>query len=122
MKMIKHLVFVLVIVLGISSCALTKESYLGKFDSFVENVKENGSDYNEQDWKKAEEKFKKLSGSDYKKFESELTIQEKLKVAKLIGQYRGVQLKTGIKVLKENIEDTLNETNELIEGVKKELQ
>ncbi|MEG2179218.1 MAG: DUF6565 domain-containing protein [Bacteroidales bacterium] len=121
MKIIKSLVIALTIILGISSCAVTKESYLNKFDTFVENVKENSSNYSENEWQKTEEKFSKLAGADYKKFESDLTIQEKLKIAKLIGQYRAIQVKTGIKYLKENLEDTLNETNDFIEDIKKEL-
>lgn len=121
MKIFKHLAVALIVILAITSCAVTKESYMNKFDTFVENVKENSSRYNENDWYKTEEKFNKLAGSEYKKFEPELTMQEKLKIAKLIGQYRAIQLKTGIKYLKENLEDTFNETNDFIEDIKKEL-
>lgn len=119
MKFFKYIVCIAVITLGLTNCTVTKESYLKKFDNFVEDVQDHSSKYSEADWSKAEKTFKELSGPNYKKFESELTIQEKLKVAKLIGQYRSIQVKTGIKFLKDNIEGVINEADDLIKEIKK---
>lgn len=122
MKLFMRLTCALLLLISVSSCTVTKESYLKKFDSFVEHVKEESPKYDETDWEKAEEKFSQLSGPDYKKFEQALTAQEKLKVAKLIGQYRGLQIKSGFKFLKENIEDAIKGTNNFIDSLKEELQ
>lgn len=119
MKLFRHILCIAVIITALTSCTITKESYLKKFDNFVENVKDKSQNYNEEDWTKAEKTFKELSGPDYKKFESELTPQEKLKIAKLIGQYRGIQLKFGLKFLKENIEDAINGASDLINEIQK---
>ncbi len=64
-----------------------KESYLKKFDVFISDVADNHKAWDEGDWLKKTERFDKLSGEWYDKFDTELTWQEKLKVKGLEAKF-----------------------------------
>ena len=52
------MMFVAVIALFVfNGCSDSKESYVKDFKKFIEKVEAAGSDYTEEDWKKADEKF-----------------------------------------------------------------
>ena len=71
------MMFVAVIALFVfNGCSDSKESYVKDFKKFIEKVEAAGSDYTEEDWKKADEKFETFTGDRYEKFSSELTIDE----------------------------------------------
>ena len=53
------------------------------FKKFIEKVEAAGSDYTEEDWKKADEKFETFTGDRYEKFSSELTIDEQIEMKPL---------------------------------------
>ena len=68
------MMFVAVIALFVfNGCSDSKESYVKDFKKFIEKVEAAGSDYTEEDWKKADEKFETFTGDRYEKFSSELT-------------------------------------------------
>lgn len=55
------MMFVAVIALFVfNGCSDSKESYVKDFKKFIEKVEAAGSDYTEEDWKKADEKSKLL--------------------------------------------------------------
>ena len=118
MKTISKIFMILILGLSVLSCTMTKESYLQKFSSFVENVKEDGADYDKNKWEKTAREFEKLSTVDYQKFKNDMSPEEKLKVAKLIGQYRAAQVKWGLKYLENNINEAVDKANGFIEGLK----
>ena len=70
--------------------------------SFIEKVEAAGSDYTEEDWKKADESSN-FTGDRYEKFSSELTIDEQIEITKLKATYatrRGLSnLKNGVDKL-----------------------
>ena len=98
------MMFVAVIALFVfNGCSDSKESYVKDFKKFIENVEAAGSDYTEEDWKKADEKFETFTGDRYEKFSSELTIDEQIEITKLKATYatrRGLSnLKNGVDKL-----------------------
>ena len=95
------MMFVAVIALFVfNGCSDSKESYVKDFKKFIEKVEAAGSDYTEEDWKKADEKFETFTGDRYEKFSSELTIDEQVEITKLKATYatrRGLSnLKNGV--------------------------
>lgn len=106
-KLISKSSIVLVILLMMTSCSFNPESYLNKFSSFITEVETKCPDYKQEDWKKSEEKFEKLL-SVYKENEAKFSTEQKLQVAKLAGKYRAIQLKWGIKYLKDNVNDFID--------------
>lgn len=111
MKTISKISILLFLIFAITSCALTKEGYISDFSSFVEKVKNKGSEFDKADWEKASIKFEKFSSSEFERFEKEMTPAEKLKVAKLMGQYRALQIKYGLKKLEKNINNAVEKAN-----------
>ena len=88
-----------------TDCSLTKEGYLKKFESFVEQVETQGGTFTEAKWQETEQTFNTLSGKEYDKFKAELTSDEKKQIVKLQARYRAAQVKFGIKYLKDSLKE-----------------
>jgi hypothetical protein len=67
-------------------CA-TKSSYLDAFEYFIKDIEKNRGKFSEKDWEKAEEKYNRLTGECYDKFQSELTMIEEGKIMKYSLKY-----------------------------------
>jgi len=82
----KVLFFVVGLVFFISSCTFdectSKSLYMTSFDNFIEKIEKKHNDYKKEDWKKADERFKKLTEECYKKFEDEFTDKDKRMIVK----------------------------------------
>jgi hypothetical protein len=63
------------------STPMNKDSYLKKFDAFITDVSANYKTWQDEEWAKKTELYERFSGEWYKKFEHELSFQEKIKVA-----------------------------------------
>lgn len=88
-----------------SGCSDSKESYVKDFKKFVEKVEAAGSDYTEDDWKKADEKFEALTGDRYEKFSTELTVDEQVEITKLKASYA---TRRGLSTLKNGVDKLLD--------------
>ena len=74
--------------LFIASCSpMSKESYLKQYAQFIDEISNNSENYSENDWKKADEKFKNFDDVWYKKFKAEMDLGEKLKTTQYNIQY-----------------------------------
>lgn len=141
MEKIRSKVFVFAMLIAVvivaSSCSepSSKEAYLEKFESFVENVGEDYRNYSKKDWKYSEERFQKFSKEWHDKFKDDLTLKEKIKVAGLIVKYKSFNkgrkledfyddvLKKDVDKVKEKIEyyidnDMTEDLEKLKEGAK----
>ncbi len=99
------------------SCAPTsKEKYMERLQSFIEEVSLEHKTYTPEDWAKIDEKYEKFAGEWYQKFESELTFTEELKVQKHKLKY------AFYKALSEG-KTTLDELMQSVdvEGIKKDI-
>lgn len=76
-----------------SSCLApaTKESYLIKFEKFVERIEQNHENYNKKDWNWADSQFEKYRDHWYKKFKGEYTLKDQLKIKGLILKYKSLK-------------------------------
>jgi hypothetical protein len=96
MKLLIKFLAIIIFMLSVSACRpYSKESYLEKYDSFIKEVSEKGTNYSDKDWTKAEEKYKKFNEDWYNRFKDELTWQEKLTTTKHTLQYSYYKNKTG---------------------------
>jgi hypothetical protein len=66
---------------------MSKESYLKQYAQFIDEISNNSEKYSENDWKKADEKFKNFDDVWYKKFKAEMDLGEKLKITQYNIQY-----------------------------------
>ncbi len=76
----------------------SKKMFLKSFDKFVENVKDDYSDFTKEDWEIKDEKFKKFSEECYKKFESKLTGEEREQFFKNTLEYTLYRVKFEIPI------------------------
>jgi len=92
----------------VSSCIIptSKESYLRKFENFVEKVGKEHGKYKKSDWNYTDRVFKKFSKDWYKEYKDELTTQEQLKVAELKVRYNSYK---GVNKLEQFYDEVLKE-------------
>ncbi|MBN1184240.1 MAG: hypothetical protein JXB49_18265 [Bacteroidales bacterium] len=77
------------LIISIISCSTpaSKESYLKKFESFINEVEIEYHEYNGEDWDKADKKYQRFSENWYDKFKEDLTTSEKLTVMGFESRY-----------------------------------
>ncbi len=113
MKMYSKLHFVVALMLWVLvACApKSKEKYLADYKEFVEEVKREHGEYDDEDWAWADENFLKYSKEWHSKFADELTLKEELKVSRLNLQYNALR---GSKDLKDLFDTMFDEEDGLI--------
>ena len=78
-SIVKILLLVLVLISGCNS-GYTKKQYLKEFDSFISETEKEYKSYEPERWIEVTRTFKNFADTDYRKFESELTENEKAQV------------------------------------------
>ena len=106
----KKLVLMALVIFTLSACQ-SKDSYVKDFGKFVDEVELSAANYDEKDWEKADKKLERFSTDLYKKYEEELSSDEKGEIIKLQATYAGVRLKHGLK-------DAGKKMNKFFEGLK----
>jgi hypothetical protein len=92
-----------------------KETYLAGFARFVEEVKENGSEYTLEQWQKAERNYQHFAETAYEKYRHELTGLEKEQVGRLKAAFLLVKAKKGVKDFFKDTEDALYQIKGAVE-------
>jgi hypothetical protein len=105
--------FIFMAIAGTSCTPTTKDSYLMRFERFVDSVKLNYKNYNKRDWKYADERFKRFSKEWYEQFKNELSAGEEIKVAALITRYQSYK---GINKLREFYDDVFKEDSNKVKA------
>lgn len=81
MKTISKFGFLALVMAMMISCAPTsKENYMEKYVSFLDEVSMEYKDYTPKDWEAMDEKFEKFNGEWYQKYEQELSFKDELKL------------------------------------------
>lgn len=94
----------------------SKESYLERFESFVDRVEQNHKHYNKKDWQWADDQFKKYNTDWYMLFRGEYTLEDQIKVKGFIIEYHSYRDKTDVgEVLREMFKEDVNEIGEKIQ-------
>lgn len=80
---------ILLILFLTSSCIIpsSKDSYLSNFERFVKDVEKNAHKFTRQDWSWSNKRFSKYSEDWYKKYEDNLSLEEKITVTALRTRY-----------------------------------
>lgn len=117
MKAFKTLLTILILIM-LSSCSApnSKEAYLDDFESFIESVESDYTNYSRLDWSEADEKFDLFSNEWYYKFENDLSIADEISIKGLEARYYiykaadgtfdfyGTYLKNDFEELREDLE------------------
>ena len=69
-----------ILLLGVCSCSvpMTKESYLKRYEVFINDVSKNHKTFDDKDWTEATRKYEKFSNTWYEKFKDDFTIKEQV--------------------------------------------
>lgn len=114
----KKLFFLLFLLVAVTACGQTKQSYLADFEKFVNDIKHSAEQYKDSDWVKADHQFADFKET-YKKHSNELTAAEKTEIAKLDSAYTALKIKKVGNEMKEGIDDTIEKVKDAAkEGAK----
>lgn len=102
--------FLVLGVLVMGSCkyidpCYSKASFLSQIEETVDEVKENGANYSESDWKVMDDRVESLMDNCYEKYKEELTKEEKQKIAIYATSYVYERHKSKLSDFVDTIED-----------------
>lgn len=123
MKQISKYILVVSLVAFMVSCLapMSKESYLEKFETFVDRVEKNHKKYNKKDWEWTDSQFQKYNCDWYLKFGDEFTLSDQIKIKSLIIRYHSYKNKEDIsdllkQLFKDDVDEVRNKVEEYIEN------
>lgn len=112
MKMKVMLLFATIALFIFGSCVDSKNSYVTNFRDFVEKVQKDGSNYSKAQWEQADKTYKDYSVTQYDKYSSKLTADEKMEITKLKAAY--VAKKSG-SAIQDGVEKAVEKGKEAVE-------
>ena len=119
---IQHTAWLMIFLL-IVSCnngpVFTKGQYINKFETFITTTENNFMTYDNEGWKKANTQFKEYSEADYTRFEKVLTVEERLKIDRLIGRYYSFVAKYQAAQVQEKPKRIYNQAEGFIDNLSK---
>ena len=122
-KIYKHLTTVVLASLLFVSCnngpVFTKGQYINKFETFISTTESNYMAYDTDGWKKANAQFKELSEPDYNRFDKEMSVEERLKIDRLIGRYYSFVAKYQAAQVEEKLKRIYNQAEGFIDNLSK---
>jgi hypothetical protein len=115
----RTIIIALLLVSCKSSPVFTKDQYFNKFETFIVTTEDNYMTYDDDAWKKSNEKFKELSETNYSRFEKEMTADEKLKIDRMIGRYYSYIAKYQAGKVQEKLKKVINQAEGFIDNLSK---
>jgi hypothetical protein len=106
----KYIVFISLTVFMVSCAPNSKDSYLEKFESFVDRVEQNHKKYNHSDWEWADHQFEKYNSVWYLKFKDDFTLSDQIEIKSLMIRYYSYKNKEDLneilnQLFKEDMDD-----------------
>lgn len=112
----KCAVFLMLCLFILSGCN-SSVAYLNDFENFISKLETDYTDYNEDEWIAAEERFDELSRDRLEKVRKNLTEVDMKRVNELIGKYRAIRIKKGFTDIKSGVKDVLQQGSAAIKGL-----
>lgn len=123
MQKVSKYILVISLMLFVVSCLTptSKESYLEKFERFIDRVEENHKKYNDKDWDWADSQFEKYNGDWYLKFREDYNLSDQIKIKSLIIRYHSYKSKDDFnevlkQLFKEDVDDVRRKVEEYIDN------
>lgn len=114
----KQFLAILFTILLLQSCTQnpqTKEEYLEEYSQFLEQIEENATDFNQNDWEKQEEVYELFATEYYDQFSGDLTIVEKMQVKGYSIAYNSMKQKDNLNAIGDFIEDISSKGEKAVE-------
>ena len=87
-----------------------------RMDKFVDNVEKNYTNYTQDDWDAANEKFEALC-NEYQQNKGSLTQDEIKQVRSAMGRYVGIAVRSGAESISDTIQEISDEIPGLLQGI-----
>lgn len=84
------------------------------------DVDSSAKNYSEADWQNADEQFVEFKDSQLPMWESLMNPSEREKVNIMIGKYQALQIKRGIKDLKGQVKDVVDQSTTIFKELSKD--
>ncbi len=111
-----------VLLLSATACnqklALTKQNYIENYQAWISDLQKNYRNLNDADWKTIESDFDRYSKTEFDRFRSEFTTEEKQKIQMLSGQFYAIKGKYEALQLKEKLNNLLDQAKGMVEEFK----
>ncbi|MFK7908443.1 MAG: DUF6565 domain-containing protein [Chitinophagales bacterium] len=115
MKQFLAVLFTLLLLQSCSQNPQTKEEYLNEYSQFIEQIEENATSFDQNDWEKQEEVYKLFADEYYDQFSGDLTIAEKLQAKGYGVAYNSMKQKDNWEAIGEFIEDLSSKGEKAVE-------
>jgi len=117
-KLNKNTYLMILILLVSTSCKnIQKDLFISDLNSLVTDVDQETKYHKSIKWEETDLKFQEFMESDYNKYKSEMSPEERSKVNKLIGKYYAIRMKAGINDLKNEFQDALEQGKGLADEI-----
>ncbi len=83
--------FVLALLILLTSCTSEKEVFISEVDHFVEDVEKKHEKYDDKDWERKNKEFERLLENDFEAVEENLSREEKVHLATQLMTYTSLQ-------------------------------
>jgi len=114
----KNLIIIFGLIFIFSNCTFdectSKSLYMTSFENFIDKTKDKYDNYKDEDWKKADSKFEKLTEECFKKFEDEFSEADKRKIVKYSLKYGFYRVKSELPI---KINTDSKEWNEFFDNI-----
>jgi len=98
---------------------VTKEQYIRSFETFISETEMGYRDFHKDAWEKSNVRFKQLSETEFTRFEKDLTVDERLKIDRLIGRYYSFVAKYQAQKIQGKLKRVINQAESFIENIRK---
>ena len=120
-RLCKSTLICLLVLLGLSSCeSMRIDNFMNNLESFVNEVELKCENYDEVDWQVADKKYENFIEIKYPELKGAMTVAEKSKANTLIGKYQALKFKSGLRSIKSELQDVIEQGQSMINEVLKD--
>lgn len=117
-RLCKSTLICLLVLLGLSSCeSMRIDNFMNNLESFVNEVELKCESYKENDWAVADKKFDNLIEIKYPELKGAMTAAEIKSTNTLIGKYKALKFKGGIRSIKSELKDVIEQGQSMLNEV-----
>ena len=111
------LIVAVISVLSLVSCGVhSKNSYLKKFESFVDKVENTDFD-TEAEWNEALKEYERFTTTYYEEYKEKLTEEDLVEIGRLQGRFMKASMTRGAKFIEKNFNDAMQQASGLLDGL-----
>ena len=108
------ILFASFLLMSLFSCSFTtKQGYITKWDSFIEETAKKYPSYSDKEWERADTLFARLDREE-DKFQSDFTLEDLKHINELKGKYLAFKTKAGLNSLKNGLMNAIDQAQSFI--------